>query len=110
MPLLSAILSAPFATAYPPLLLGALDAIGTVVVTDWPRVVYHRGEILKGLVICWCKIEEEDEQSKELERVRAKIRECVTLLNGVLKCKIDVEAEYQPLIESDNRLEQLLVV
>ena len=115
LPLLSSILSAPFATAYPPLLQSALQAIETIIVTNWPRIAYHRGEILKGLVVCWCRTEEEEEEeeenhSAELEKVRAKLRECVKLLTAVLERDVDVKPEYRLLIESDNRLEQLLVI
>lgn len=64
LPLLTAILTAPFATACPPLLLAALAALAaveTVVLVGWPRVGYHRGEILKGLVGCWLRVEQEGE-------------------------------------------------
>jgi len=99
-----------------------LAAVETVVLLDWPRVGYHRGEILKGLVGCWLRIEEEEdgeevegrEEGKgnandELQGVKDGIRRCVKLLTAVLERGIDVGAEYGLLVESDGRLEQLLV-
>jgi len=128
LPLLTAILTAPFTTAYPPLLLAALAAVETVVLVDWPRVGYHRGEILKGLVGCWLRIEEEGDgeegkgrekgreegrkeakRNGELQGVKDGIRRCVKLLTAVLKREVDAGGEYGLLIESDGRLEELLV-
>ena len=109
LPLLSDMLSAPFATAYPPLLQVALQAVETIIVTDWPRMAYHRGEVLKGLVLCWCRIEDEKDCPAELKIVQRQIKHSVKLLTAVLKRELDTEPEYKLLVESDDRLEQLLV-
>jgi len=135
LPLLTAILTAPFATAYLPLLLAALAAVETVVLVDWPRVGYHRGEILKGLAGCWLRVEEEGDgdgdgegevvegreegqevegqkeakRKGELQGVKDGMRRCVKLLTAVLQREVDVGGEYGLLIESDGRLEELLV-
>lgn len=93
---------------------------------DWPRVGYHRGEILKGLVGCWLRVEEEGEgegraegrdegreeakRMEELQGVKDGIRRCVKLLTAVLEKKLDVGGEYRLLVESDGRLGGLLVV
>ena len=103
-------LSAPFATAYPPLLQAALHAVQTIIVVDWPRMAYHRGEVLKGLVVCWCRIEDEGDRSAELKVVQRQIKHGVKLLTAVLKRELDIEPEYKLLVESDDRLGQLLVV
>lgn len=110
IPLLSQVLSAPFATAYPPLLEASVHAIDAVVVNIWPRVAYHRGEILEGLIICWCRIHDEETQSKELQRIQTDIHHTVELVTAILKTNIDVAEEYQALIDSDRRLQNLLLV
>jgi len=97
-----------------------------VVLVDWPRVGYHRGEILKGLVGCWLRVEEEGEgegraegrdegreeakRKEELQGVKDGIRRCVKLLTAVLEKEVDVGGEYRLLVESDGRLGRLLVV
>jgi len=93
------------------------------VLVDWPRVGYHRGEILKGLVGCWLRVEEEGEgegreeggkeeakRKGELRDVKDGIRRCVKLLTAVLEKEVDVGGEYRLLVESDGRLGGLLVV
>lgn len=121
LPLLTGILTAPFATAYPPLLMAALAAVEAVVVVGWVRVGWHRGEVLKGLVGCWVRVEEEGEVGREGEREEAEgrrelqgvkdgIRRCVKLLTAVLEREVDVRGEYGLLVESDGRLGELLVV
>lgn len=87
---------------------------------------YHRGEILKGLVGCWLRVEEEGEgegraegrdegreeakRKEELQGVKDGIRRCVKLLTAVLEKEVDVGGEYRLLVESDGRLGRLLVV
>jgi len=81
--------------------------VETVVLVDWPRVGYHRGEILKGLVGGGG---EEAKRMEELQGVKDGIRRCVKLLTAVLEKKLDVGGEYRLLVESDGRLGGLLVV
>lgn len=110
--MLSQILSAPFATAYPPLLEASVHAMDAVIVHVWPRVAYHRGEILEGLIICWCRIqgEEEERQSTELLRIQTNIHRTVKLVTAILKPDVNVLEEYQTLIDADRRLQNLLIV
>ena len=110
LPLLSAILSDPFATAYPPILLAALQAIQSVIITDWSRMEYHGSEILRSLIVCYCKILEDDDRARPsgLGQVKAETKHSVELLTTVLKRNTDVAAEYRLLMESDGRLEELL--
>lgn len=84
-----------------------------MMINDWPRIPYHRGEIMKGLVVCWCKVLEEDspERSSRLEQVQRELEHSVELLSVMLKrdC-IDLAAEYRSLAASDGRLERLLAI
>lgn len=110
IPLLSQIMSAPFATAYPPLIDASINAVEAVLVNVWPRVAYHRGEILQGLVICWCRIEAEGMNSKDLQRIQTNIQRIVNLITEILKKDLEVADEYQILINSDGRLRDLFIV
>lgn len=110
IPLLSQVLSAPFAIAYPPLLKASVHAIDAVLINVWPRVAYHRGELLEGLLVCWCRIQGEVTQSRELQRIQAGIQHTVTLFTAILRMDIKVTEEYQTLIDSDRRLQTLLKV
>lgn len=110
LPIISEILTAPFATAYPPLLKAALGVLKAVVVNGWPRVGYHRGEILQGLIVCWCRIDEEVELTKEFLEFRGQIEE---ILRAVVRLLGDDEVaknELQMLRESDSRFEVILKV
>lgn len=103
-------MAAPFATAYPPLLQASVKALQTIIVADWPRIAHHRGEILKGVTICWCRIGDEEAQSQELKEVRESIKQAVQLLTCVVTGVNKVEEEYQNLIDSDSRIQDLLTV
>lgn len=110
LPLLSANLAAPFATAYAPLLQASVKALEAAILNDWPRISHHRGEILKGLTICWCRILEQETESKELNMVQESIKRMIQLLTAVMKTDVNVIEEYQILIDSDDRLRGLLKV
>ena len=88
----------------------AVQAISAVIVNDWPRAAYHRGEILEGLTVCWCRIREEEALSTQLEMVKESIRRTVTTLTAALKESVDVEEEYKMLVDSDGRLQGLLLI
>lgn len=71
---------------------------------------HHRGEILKGITTCWCRIGEDDVQSEKLKEVRKSIEKAVQLLTCVVTGSVKVVEEYENLVDSDSRLRDLLVV
>ncbi len=77
---------------------------------DWPRITNHRGEVLRGLTICWCRIKDEETKSKGLRKVQESIERSVRLLTLLTKKDVDVAAEYQMLIDCDYRLRDLLII
>lgn len=109
LPLISANLVAPFATTYPPLLQSSIGALEAIMVNDWPRIKSHRGEILRGLTICWCGIKEEERKSEELGSLQESIERVVRLLTFLLNMNTDIAADYRSLIECDDRLHNLLI-
>ena len=103
-------MTAPFATAYPPLLQAAVQAMDAVLSTGWPRIAFHRGEVLEGLIICWCNIQEAEILPKDLELVKDRIKSTVKIVTAILKKCVDVEEEYRVLIDSESRLRDLLII
>ncbi|KAI9874184.1 MAG: hypothetical protein M1830_010096 [Pleopsidium flavum] len=102
IPLLSEILAAPFGTAYPPLLLAAVKAIQAILVNCWPRIAIYRGEILRGLTTCWCRLLEDG--SEGLDSVSAAIKDAIKLLTAAFGNAVDAKADYGSLVDSDERL------
>ena len=103
-------MTAPFAAAYPALLQASAEAVQTILVADWPRIAHHRGEILKGVTICWCRIKDEEAQSQELDGVQESIEQVVQLLTRTVARDSRLVEECQILIDSDGRLRDLLVI
>lgn len=82
-----------------------------MIVNVWPRVAYHKGEILEGLVICWRKIEEEGKYSQELQKIQVDIQQTIKLMNAILNgSNLELAEEYQTLRNSDSRLQKLLII
>ncbi|KZF23230.1 poly A polymerase C-terminal region-like protein [Xylona heveae TC161] len=108
IPILSDILDAPFATAYPPLLATTLSALENVITIDWPRMALHRGEILRGLTSCWCKLKEDE--ASDHTTLKQSTKNAVKLLTAAVKSDAQVElaSEFKLLVESDERLSDLL--
>ena len=120
LPLLSSKLSAPFAVACPPLLLSTLYTLQSIILIAWPRIPQYRAEILKGLTVCWFRIDDELEEqdqkgeamNEELKRIRQSIRATIQILTATTleQDALDVVGEYRMLVaEGDERLRGLLV-
>ncbi|KXJ95203.1 hypothetical protein Micbo1qcDRAFT_230497 [Microdochium bolleyi] len=62
IPMLSAIISDPFATSHTPSLAAALDALSAVQATCWPRIPYYANNLIKTLMLCWISAEEAVEE------------------------------------------------
>ncbi|KAL9124286.1 MAG: hypothetical protein Q9217_006372 [Psora testacea] len=106
--ILSAIMANPFGTAYPPLLAISVKALQNIITTVWPRVEYHRGEILKALTVCWLRIEDDGNDSTVLEEIRRDIEDTTQMLTALLSRSLDVADECHLLVESDCRLQALV--
>lgn len=106
LPIISTILTAPFATAYPPLLQAAVECLKAVIVNGWPRVKLHRGEILEGLVVCWCKIVDEGvgEHRDGLLEVKGGIREVLRAVVQILRGDEEAMEEFKMLSDCDEQL------
>ena len=109
LPLLSGIMTAPFATAYPPLLLAATRAYQAVTLNGWPRLADHRAEILEGLLMCWSRIHDEKTSNPDLVAVQTQVEATVKLLALALKDAIDVIGEFKELTYADPNLRELRI-
>ena len=110
IPIATSVLEAPFASAYPPLLDAAVQVFEAIILNVWPRVDYHRGDILEGLLICWCKLlNESTSPSHASARVRFKIEKVVRLMTAYLKAQRNITDDYRTLIATDSRLEVLFI-
>ncbi|KAL9104139.1 MAG: hypothetical protein Q9163_000886 [Psora crenata] len=108
--ILSAIMANPFSTAYPPLLEASVKSLQIVMTTAWPRVDYHRGEILKALTVCWLRIQEDLDSSTELKKIRREIEKTMQMLTALMNQSSTIVEEYQLLVASDSRLQELLKI
>ncbi|KAL8639485.1 MAG: hypothetical protein Q9228_003490 [Teloschistes exilis] len=111
LPMVSATLTAPFALAYPPLLIAALGVLRAVISKAWPRVGYHRGDILEGLIVCWCRIVDDDEEaSDEVLAVRAHIEEVARTVVKIIGDDEEGRSDLRMLKDHDSRLQAILAV
>ncbi|GAB7346745.1 hypothetical protein MBLNU459_g1853t1 [Dothideomycetes sp. NU459] len=106
LPMISQVLSHPFGQAYPQALIAATLALQSVILNGWPRMAFHRGEVLKGVTLCWINVD--DEHSEEIDTLRKELKRTVLMLKDALKSGCDVEADFAELIDADGRLEGLL--
>ena len=84
-------------------------SIQAIIVNLWPRMAYHRGEIMRGLLICWCRIKHCEVESRELLQIQQGIENAMRLLKAVLRSDVDDGEDYRILVDSDPRLGDLLV-
>ncbi|MCJ1477733.1 hypothetical protein MMC13_006406 [Lambiella insularis] len=108
LPLITGVLSAPFSPAHPPLLLAAALALQCLILNAWPRMSYYRGEVLKGLTLSWCMLNEDHRRSDELSRVRDVLRQNAALLREVLGKDSETMQEVYQLLHAVPQLDKLL--
>lgn len=87
-----------------------MQVFEAIVLNAWPRIDYYKGDILDGLLSCWCKIIDEGaDPSHALARVRFNIEKVVRLMTAYLKTQRNIADDYRVLIASDARLKELLL-
>lgn len=108
LPLLSSILSDPFATSQPALLLSAVKCLQVLILNAWPRMrdEGNRGWVISVLVGAWksCTSETEREgkgEMEELEEIKKEIGIAGRLLVRAVGDSVDFRTEVGPLMEID---------
>ena len=106
LPMLRNLLSDPFGSASPELLLATLASMKTFIQVCEPRITSRWWpECLRGLVACWCNIidEEEDAKNKEaLAEVKSALIETTELLGTVVKNEEWAYAKKRLLAEAED--------
>jgi hypothetical protein len=105
LPILSTVLTDPFATAHGRLLLEAVKALQVVVLNGWPRMneERHRNEVIKALVVCWKTVtealtEKKDDEKKKMGELKVEIGVAGRLLVKAVESEIDIKKEMAPLM------------
>lgn len=111
LPMLSSILTHPFVTASPPLLLSSIKALQSVVLNAWPRMEVYKTEVLKCITLSWIRMHEESGDGNEFGEIKDECKLTVQMLRDALGEDVgELEAEVAELINVDKRLEGLLSV
>ncbi|KAI4740564.1 poly A polymerase C-terminal region-like protein [Aureobasidium sp. EXF-12298] len=106
LPMLSSILTHPFVTASPPLLLSSVKALQAVVLNCWPRMHVYKAEVLKCVVVAWIRMTEDSDG--EWKEVKEECRDVVKMLRDALGEDVgEFETEVEELRKVDKRLEGL---
>lgn len=103
LPMLSSLLTHPFVTSSPPLLLSSIQALQAVVLNCWPRMHVYKAEVLKCVVVSWIRMHEENDG--EWEREKEECRNVVKMLRDAIGEDVgEFETEVQELVKVDSRL------
>ena len=110
LPMLSSILTHPFVTASPPLLLSSVQALQAIVLNTWPRMHVHKTEVLKCVTVPWIRMQEESVAGNEFERIKEECKVAMEMLRNALQEENDeFEREVSELLKVDKRLTGLVV-
>ncbi|KAK4574883.1 CCA tRNA nucleotidyltransferase, mitochondrial [Recurvomyces mirabilis] len=99
------VLSQASVVAEIPTLLAATKALQAIILSCWPRIAEYRGEVLKGLALCWINIAKLDRPGAE--SLRVELKETVKILRAALRDEVDFRAEGAVLVAADSRLADL---
>lgn len=103
LPMLSSILTHPFITASPPLLLSSVQALQAIILNTWPRMHVHKNEVLKCVTVPWIRMQEESVVGNEFESIKEECKVVVQMLRDALQ----LDREILELVEVDQRLDGL---
>jgi hypothetical protein len=94
--MLSTIISDPFATSQPSLVLAALATLQTTMTICWPRLgqEHWRNEILRALVLCWLHFHEEGEDGSD--DVEQKLIKAAKTLGAIAQSITSNNADAEP--------------
>ena len=110
IPLLTSILTSPFSTAYPPLLISTISSLSTLILNCWPRVPFYRGEILKGICVLWLRIQKEEDSNEGLGAIKDQIRKLLSLVKVTVESAgIDWMEESAMLMAAQPELKYLFM-
>lgn len=76
----------------------------TVILNGWPRIAVYRGEIIRGFVAGWRRVDEQSTSSSTLEEVTKRLEEGIKLLDAAVRATADDAASSTPLHPPDTRL------
>ena len=83
--------------------------MNVIILNDWPRIGYYRGDVLKGAAICWLSVHEEHTPSLALQDVAGDLQKTVRLLKlAISTTNVDVDTEFAMLMNSNAELQGLL--
>jgi hypothetical protein len=100
------ILTNPFATTCPPLLVTTLDMLHVTIAVCWARIPRYIPQILRGLTTCWKRILSDTGSSSRdgTADVKAKLKKTVKLLRAVDGDMAQLESE---IVDVDERFGEL---
>jgi hypothetical protein len=109
IPMLSSILSDPFAPAAPATLLSAIKTLHAVLTNCWPRIPDSpwQDEIIQAAVLCWLNVSDEPTAIATSSRaaMRQELLTTVKCLSAVLKAGgVDLAEIVTPLVEKEPSL------
>lgn len=108
LPMLSSILTHPFVTASPPLLLSSVQALQAIILNTWPRMHVYKNEVLKCVTVPWIRMQEESVGGHEFERIKEECKVVVEMLRDALpEANGEFDIEVSELVKVDQRLDGL---
>lgn len=106
LPILNEALSHPLGDAAPSNLIKATEAMQAVILSCWPRMNEHQGEVLKGITKCWLNVEAKD--GDMINELKCRLRTAVGMLRSAVEVEEKFDADCAVLTEADGRLKGLL--
>lgn len=98
----------PLAASHVESMVGATKAGQSVILNCWPRMVFHRGSVLKGLTFGWVAID--GREGQDVDGLREEMKEAVQMLKCVVEKEVEWDEEVRVLVEAEPRLQGLFDV
>ncbi|KAG8527457.1 uncharacterized protein KY384_007609 [Bacidia gigantensis] len=75
----------------------------------WPRMAYYRVNVLESLVLCWLRVRGDEASFAHSKPIHNEIKATLSLVAALMPKDVDFFSEFRELVQSDPRLEELLI-
>ncbi|EME40462.1 hypothetical protein DOTSEDRAFT_46837 [Dothistroma septosporum NZE10] len=109
LPMMTETLSHRLAVSDLNMLESAVGPLQALIRNAWPRMVVHRGEVLKGLCLCWLNLADQEHNRDGAQALRTKLQRTVEILTAAVEKECDIKSDFAALVRADGRLGDLFL-
>ncbi|KAH9845144.1 putative tRNA nucleotidyltransferase poly(A) polymerase family protein, partial [Teratosphaeria destructans] len=104
LPVLTEVLAHPLGSAQRGTQVAAARGLRAVVLNGWPRIGGYRGEVLRGVAVCWVRLGEGEGEGELREELKVVVQVLRCVVCASEEGRREWEGDVEKLVQADGRL------